>query len=432
MSKAESVYNKLYFNKIKYNMKKLSFKEAAKKILKEAEEPLSAKEITQIALNEELIETSGATPEATMAAQLYTDTGKFKKVGRGLFALIKQTESAKSPLLAIQNQNSFVKQKLIEKIQEMDPFQFEFLVAELLRKIGYENVEVTKRSGDKGIDVSGNLTVGGLTNVKTVIQVKRYKTGNNISGKYITQLRGSAEVDQRGLIITTSNFTKDAINESKATNKMPVALVNGHKLIDLLFKYKVGVKEDIVSVFSIDSELFENELNDSTIKGSENKSRSIWPLPGGINSYIETLNQLLDRISKMKTTREDMIEWFVKSFDNVSSRKTANGYLNVPKNMGLIDFKEGYCILTTAGKYYRDKKNLEFLFETISNNIIAFEEVHQFLLSSNEPKADQEVLEYINENFDVNWSTLAQVNFRLLWLINIGKVEKTDAGYIGK
>ncbi|MEQ8562089.1 MAG: winged helix-turn-helix domain-containing protein, partial [Cytophagales bacterium] len=69
-------------------MKKLSFKEAAVKILKEADEPLSAKEITKIALDDELIETSGATPDATMAAQLYTDTGKFKKVGRGLFAQI--------------------------------------------------------------------------------------------------------------------------------------------------------------------------------------------------------------------------------------------------------------------------------------------------------------------------------------------------------
>lgn len=417
-------------------MKKLSFKEAAIKILKEAEEPLSAKEITEIALDEELIDTSGVTPEATMAAQLYTDinknsSSKFKKVGRGLFALKKQTESAKSPLLAIQNQNELVKKKVIEKIQDMDPFQFEFLAAELLRKIGYENVEVTKRSGDKGIDVTGNLTVGGLTNVKTVIQVKRYKTGNNISGKYITQLRGSAEVDQRGLIITTSDFTKDAINESKAINKMPVSLVNGEKLIDLLFKYKVGVKEETVSVFSIDSELFENELADSTTKGSENKSRSIWPLPGGIYSYVETLNQLLDRINSRKSKRDELIRWFVDSFDNVSSHKTANGYLNVPKNMGLIDFQEGICLLTDAGEEYLNTKDLKLLFRTISDNILAFEEVYQFLLSSPEPKSDQEVLEYIVENFDVEWTTLAQVNFRLLWLINIKKIEKTEDGYRG-
>lgn len=412
-------------------MKKLSFKQAAIKILKDAEEPLTAKEIVNIALEEELIESSGATPEATMAAQLYTDSGKFKKVGKGLFALVQQTESAKSPLLAIQNQNDFVKQKLIERIQEMDPFQFEYLVAELLRRIGYEQVEVTKRSGDKGIDVVGNLTVGGLTNVKTVIQVKRYKSGNNISGKYITQLRGSAEVDQRGLIITTSEFTRDAIEESKAINKMPVALVNGQKLLELLFQHKVGVKENVVSVYSIDAELFDSELTDSGVAGSENKSRSIWPLPGGIYSYVDTLNQLLDTVAEKKRTRNDLINWFVGSFENVSSKKTANGYLNVPKNMGLIDFVDGKCALTTAGRHYRDSKDLDFLFETISNNILAFKEVYQFLLGSPGGKSDQEVLEYVNENFDVHWSTLAQVNFRLLWLINLGKVERTDSGYKG-
>lgn len=412
------------------SMKKLSFKEAAVKILKEAEEPLSAKDITKIAFEEGLIESAGATPEATMAAQLYTDTGKFKKVGRGLFALVRQTESAKSPLIAIQNQNNLVKQKLIEKIQEMDPFLFEFLVAELLRKIGYENVDVTKRSGDKGIDITGNLTVGGLTSVKTVIQVKRYKTGNNISGKYITQLRGSAEVDQRGLIITTSDFTKDARDESKAINKMPVALVNGAKLIELLFQYRVGVKEDIVSVFSINSELFENELNDSTVRGSESKSKALWPLPGGIYSYVDTLNQLLERIVKEKSTREELVNWFVASFESVNSKKTANGYLNVPKNMGLIDFVGGNCVLTSDGKKYHDNKELQFLFKTISKNIMAFEEVHQFLLSSSESKSEQEVLEYIIENFDVSWSTLAQVNFRLLWLVNLGKIERTTDGYL--
>lgn len=413
-------------------MKKLSFKGAAVKILKEAEEPMTAREITEIALDQELIETSGATPEATMAAQLYTDTGKFKKVGKGLFALVKQTESAKSPLLAIQNQNTFVKQKLIERIQAMDPFQFEFLVAELLRKIGYENVEVTKRSGDKGIDVKGNLTVGGLTNVKTAIQVKRYKEGNNISGRYITQLRGSAEVDQRGLIITTSDFTKDAVNESVAINKMPVALVNGTKLIDLLFKYKVGVKEEVVSVFSIDSELFEIELSDEGSKGRSNKSRSIWPLPGGINSYVETLNNLLLRIESKKSKREELIQWFANNYENVNSLKTASGYLNVPKSMGLIEFEKGICLLTDAGKEYRESQDLEFLYKTISSNILAFEEIHQLLLNSSNPISDQELLDFVNENFEVDWSTLAQINFRLRWLINIGKVEKTDDGYIGK
>lgn len=411
-------------------MKKLSFKQAAVKILTEAKEPLSAREITEIALDDELIETSGATPEATMAAQLYTDTGRFKKVGKGLFALTKQTESTKSPLLAIQNQNSLVRQKLIQKIHEIDPFQLEYLVAELLRQIGYENVAVTKRSGDKGIDVTANLTVSGLTNVKTVIQVKRYKKGNNISGRYITQLRGSAEVDQRGLIITTSDFTKDALNEAKAANKMPVALVNGEKLIDLLFKYKVGVKEEEVKVYSIDSELFETELSDTDKKLTANKNRSVWPLPGGTNSFVETLNLLLNKVRKSKSNREDLINWFIETFENVNSLKTADGYLNVPKHMRLIDFSNGICHLTSDGKAYIESQDLELLFKIISANIIAFEEIHELLLNSAEPKTDQEILDFVNDSFQTDWSTLAQITFRLQWLMNIGKVDKTDDGYI--
>ena len=54
---------------------------------------------------------------------------------------------------------------------DMDPYQFEFLIADLLATIGYEDVQVTRRSGDKGVDVVANLRMEGITDVKTVIQV---------------------------------------------------------------------------------------------------------------------------------------------------------------------------------------------------------------------------------------------------------------------
>ena len=151
-----------------------------------------------------------------------------------------------------------------------------------------------------------------------------------------------------------------------------------------------------------------------------------------IYSYVETLDMLLEKISSSKSTREDIVNWFVKSFENVSSMKTASGYLNVPKNMGLIKFENGFCVLTSAGEEYYKSKNKEFLFKTISDNILAFGEIQQFLIDSEEPKTEQDILEFIVDNFNVEWSTLAQVNFRLLWLINIGKVEKTENGYVGK
>lgn len=414
--------------------KSLSFKEAAILILGRYSEPKTAKEITDIAIDEGLIETSGSTPEATMAAQIYTEINRnkatrFKKVGRGLFTLVEKNESANSPHFAIHNQNEKVKKVLLERLTSMDPFQFEYLVADLLKKIGYENVTVTRRTGDKGIDVVANLTIGGITNVKTVIQVKRWGLANKIDGKIITQLRGSAEVDQRGLVITTSEFQKSAIEESKAPNKMPVSLVNGAKLIDLLIKHGVGIKKDTLTVLSIDSEYFENDSGASDKKLDTDKSRVIWPLPGGITSYIDTLNKLLEEIETGNTSKKGLISWVLRNFENVKSEKTTWGYINVPRNMGLIDFKDGKCFLTDDGRKYLESKDLSILYETISKNILAFDDIYQFLKTVKTPQNEEQILEYLKENFDIEWTTFAQVNFRLLWLENLKKIRNNDEGY---
>lgn len=413
---------------------KYSFREAAIKILERFSEPKTASDITNIAIEEGLIETSGETPEATMAAQIYLDINKnknspFKKVGRGLFTLSTKTESSNSPHVIINNQNESAKKELLDKLLIMDPFQFEYLVADLLQKIGYENVSVTKRSGDKGIDVMANLTVGGITNVKTVIQVKRYGLSNKIDGKIIAQLRGSAEVDQRGLVITTSDFQKSAIEESKASNKMPVSLVNGEKLIELLVKYGIGIKKDQLTIFSLDNQYFENESENTEKKIDTEKSRSIWPLPGGIYSYVETLDKLLETIKNGTNDKKGLISWVLKNFDNVKSEKTTWGYINVPKNMGLIYFRDGICNLTDAGEQYLRTKDLQFLYDTISKNILAFDDIYQFLKTVDEPQSQEQILEYLKENFDIEWSTFAQVNFRLLWLENLKKIENTTEGY---
>ncbi|HQQ96768.1 MAG TPA: restriction endonuclease [Cyclobacteriaceae bacterium] len=414
--------------------KKYSFREVAIKILERFSEPKTAKEITYLAIEEGLLETTGATPEATMAAQIYLDINNnkgtsFRKVGRGLFTLKTKTEDPSSPHVIIYNQNELTKKDLMERLLIMDPFQFEFLVADLLQKIGYENVFVTKRSGDKGIDITANLTVGGVTNVKTVVQVKRYSHGNKIDGKIIAQLRGSAEVDQRGLVITTSEFQKSAVEESNAPNKMPVSLVNGDKLIELLIKYGIGIKKDQLTILSVDNQYFENESDPSGKKIDSEKSRSIWPLPGGIDKYVDTLDKLLEVIKQGTTDKEGLINWVIKNYENVKSEKTTWGYINVPKNMGLISFKDGKCNLTEEGEQYLGTKDLNFLYETISKNILAFDDIYQYLKTVKEPQNEEQILDYLKDNFDIEWSTFAQVNFRLLWLENLKKIKNTDQGY---
>ncbi len=232
--------------------KTATFKDAAIEILKKSEKALTAEEIVGEAFRQKLIEPEGKTPVASMGALIYTDIkknpkSKFIKASKGKFKLrasLSDLENNTEEIIEEHNRKAI--ENLKKRLSTIDPFLFEQMKGDLLSKIGYEDVQVTKRSADGGIDVIANLRTHGLTDVNTIVQVKRYKP--NVQDKVIRELRGSAEVGQRGLIITTSDFTKPAIQEAKAPNKMPISLVNGEKLIDLFEKYEVGlIKEPKLS-----------------------------------------------------------------------------------------------------------------------------------------------------------------------------------------
>ena len=415
-------------------MPALSFKKAAEKILREAEGPLSPKEIVERAFDAGLIESDGATPDATMGAQLYVDIRSnpksvFKKVARGKFTLRTSEASALSAEVIIDNQNRLVRDALREKLLAMEPSQFEVLIGELLEKLGYEDVAVTGRSGDKGIDVTAVLTLGGITSVKTVVQVKRFKVGNNISGAVVTQLRGSAQVDQRGLVITTSDFTKDAIAESTAVGKTPVALVNGEKLLDLLFENEIGVQRSSVPVYALDSDYFDNESAEAEGVDQGGKRRGLWPLPGGIDAYVLTLFNIVDALRARPMSKDELVAWFMKNYPQVRSAKTAAGYANVPRAIGVTELKGGKFVLTPAGERIQETKNPHDVYEALFKNILGIEEIMEFLRNAPEPQTEADVMAFLKESLGVEWTTFAQVNFRLLWLVNTGKLMRVGSAY---
>jgi hypothetical protein len=65
---------------------------------------------------------------------------------------------------------------------------------------------------------------------------------------------------EQGIIVTPSDFTPDAKTESQAEGKMPITLINGNQLIELLFQYKVGVKQEERIIHSIDTEYWTEVL----------------------------------------------------------------------------------------------------------------------------------------------------------------------------
>jgi restriction system protein len=132
----------------------------------------------------------------------------------------------------------------------MEPVDFEDLVSRLLTAIGFEMVEVTKYSGDGGIDVRGVLVIGDVIRMKMAVQAKRWK--NHVQAPAVQQMRGSLGAHEQGLIITTSDFSKGAKNEAIQVDKTPIALMSGEQLVTLLMEYSIGVRSTPQVLFDLE------------------------------------------------------------------------------------------------------------------------------------------------------------------------------------
>lgn len=226
----------------------LTFLDAAHRVL-EQEPKISGMhygEITRRALAQKFISTKGLTPEATMSAQLGTEIARsqtagepprFVKVGRGIFALPQERESSIRD--ALEDHNEDVRKKLLANLKSMDPYQFEAVVTVLLERMGFQDVEKTSKSNDGGIDVFGYLVVADVIRTRMAVQVKRWS--NNVQGPTVQQVRGSLGVHDQGLIITTSDFSSGAIQESQKPDLQRVSLMNGEQLVHQLIEFGIGV-----------------------------------------------------------------------------------------------------------------------------------------------------------------------------------------------
>lgn len=234
----------------------MTFLEAAKAVLSVASEPLHFEEIARRALDQGLITTAGATPDVTMGSRLYTVTKQggsdFERVGKGMFGLArKEPGGLKSVVAEIESRT---RDQLHALLAQVHPKRFEALIMELLLQMGFEEktLAVTQFVKDGGIDVVGTYSAAGLAPVNAAVQVKRWK--HNVQSQTVTQLRGSLQVHQYGIIITTSDFSKSARQEAEAPGKMRISLINGDRLIDLLVEHHVGVVTEALLVTRLDKE----------------------------------------------------------------------------------------------------------------------------------------------------------------------------------
>ena len=168
---------------------------------------------------------------------------------------VVQTESDEIDLeeLPSTEQQNY-RSRLLEILRNIPPDGFERLCQRLLRESGFQQVKVTGRSGDGGIDGNGLLQVNPFVSFQVLFQCKRYS--GSVAVSQVRDFRGAmmGRAD-KGIIMTTGTFTKDAKNEAVGDGVPPIELVNGEKLIDMFEQLELGLTP--LTTYEVDDGFFD-------------------------------------------------------------------------------------------------------------------------------------------------------------------------------
>jgi restriction system protein len=139
------------------------------------------------------------------------------------------------------------KNQVINQLKQIEPKQFETFSKRLLDVYGFENVKVTRYFKDGGIDGYGKLKIG-LTYLNVAFQCKRWKS--NVSRVEIDKFRGAAQGDfEYGIMFTTAKFSKDAQDVTIKRGAIPVVLIDGETLVNIMIEKRFGVDIETMEIY---------------------------------------------------------------------------------------------------------------------------------------------------------------------------------------
>ncbi len=201
----------------------------------------------------------------------FKQIGSQKKKGEPLapyaFSLSEENYATQTPQEIFETAYLGIQQnlsdELLETIGKCSPEFFERLVVDLLVRMGYggsrkEAGKAIGKSGDGGIDGIIKEDKFGLDVI--YIQAKRWQAqvGRPEVQKFVGALHGQKA--GKGIFITTSNFSKEALDYAEGIKDLKFVLVDGDMLAQQMIDYDIGVStDDTFSLKKIDADYFEED-----------------------------------------------------------------------------------------------------------------------------------------------------------------------------
>lgn len=249
--------------------------------------------------------------------------------------------------------------------------EFELFLNSFLSSLGFEEVVTTRPVGDNGIDltcVKTGLDINGTDTMNYYVQAKRYARNNKVPAKDIRDLKGTTKRDKNGNIlnsnyinvfITTSSFTKAALNEASDNPNMPVITIDGAQLIQYCIEKGIGFNYKPV-FSSIDIIALTNSVQNgnggisSTTTSSYLVEREI--TKNDIRARILIIPQVIK--NELSTTDEKfnvVFNGLEKQLNIDKTRRYFGGVTDFYKNFGLLTNDGVFMSKKAKWKIYGDK-----------------------------------------------------------------------------
>ena len=157
-----------------------------------------------------------------------------------------------------------IQSQILTTILSKKPQEFERLVVKLLQAMGYggevkNSGTVTQLSNDGGIDGTIKEDALGFNHIS--IQAKRYALENTVGRAELQSFVGAVSVtpSKKGVFITTSDYTKGAIEYVGNLNGTPtIILINGQQLTEYIYDYGLGLQtEKVLKVMQMDMDYWD-------------------------------------------------------------------------------------------------------------------------------------------------------------------------------
>ncbi|HEY3212374.1 MAG TPA: restriction endonuclease [Actinomycetota bacterium] len=200
------------------------------------------------------------TPEGRSAYERYSDPGAFTREARRLYRAWRLEQSdasgdvadtdeeaadevAPDPRTTLEEAEENAWSAIADYLARMPPFEFQDLVAALLRAMGYHIAWTAPPGPDRGIDIVAFQDPLGATSPRIKVQVKR--RAGRIPADELRSFMAVLGQDEVGIYVSIGGFTSDAEVEARGQERRSVTLIDMRRLVSLWIEhYDRLIEED--------------------------------------------------------------------------------------------------------------------------------------------------------------------------------------------